>query len=153
MLGCATEQHAANEPSEAEIRAEYDRFAAHVRRTVTEYRVRHILVEKREEADAALAEIKAGQPFAQVAKRVSRDPSSSSKGGDLGWAQPLHFTPAFSRAMVGLSPQGLSTEPTQTEFGWHVIAVDGTRPAEPPRFEEVRERIAERLSRPKGAGQ
>jgi hypothetical protein len=113
---------AQREPGEAEVRAEYDRLRA-AAAPVEEYRVRHILVATRQDADAALARIKAGAAFAQVAAEVSADPGSRINGGDLGWATPSSFVDEFSRTMTGLKPAGLAGTPTQTRFGWHVIEV------------------------------
>lgn len=109
--------------------------------------MRHVLVEKREQAIAALQRIKSGEPFVKVAMEVSADPSSSHKGGELGWSLPEYFTPGFSQAMVSLAPSGLSPEPVQTPFGWHILEVTHVRAQEPPPFSQVKDQIADKLQR------
>lgn len=138
----------AREPTEVEIRAEFDRLHA-AAAPVEEYRVRHVLTSTREDAETALARIKAGIPFAQVAAALSRDPGSRVNGGDLGWATPSSFIDEFSRTMVSLKPSGLATAPTQTRFGWHVIEVLEVKMGKEsfPDYASVRERIALKLKR------
>ena len=70
--------------SDAEIQAEYDKFKA--QSSGTEYRVRHILVEKEDEAKAIVAQLKAGAKFEDLAKKNSKDPGSAENGGDLDFA-------------------------------------------------------------------
>lgn len=134
--------------TEAEVRSEYERIVARAF-SGKEYAVRHVLVEKREQAVAALQRLKSGEPFAKVALEVSTDPRSSRKGGELGWSLPEYFTPKFSEAMVALAPTGISSEPVQTPFGWHIIEVTNVRNQEPPPFAQVKDQIAEKLWREK----
>jgi PPIC-type PPIASE domain len=149
----ATSQPAApREPTEAEIQNEYDRlFAAFA--PIKEFRVRHILVRTREEADAALQEIRSGKSFADVAAKVSLDPGSRAKGGDLGWNGASAFIEEFSKTMVSLEPAGLAPEPTRTRFGWHVIEVLETKIGKDsfPPLPAVKDRIAAKLKVAKAA--
>jgi hypothetical protein len=134
------------EPTEAEIRQEYDRlFAAAV--PVKEYHVRHILVRTREDAESAIQQIKLGKSFSDVATQLSIDPGSRLKGGDLGWNTPPSLIEEFSKTMVSLAPAGLTTEPTHTRFGWHVIEVLETQIGKDsfPTFALVKDRIAARM--------
>jgi hypothetical protein len=135
--------------TDEQVRAEYDRF---VKLGPTEYKVRHILVPTREQAQSALDRIHAGEPFEAVAKSVSADPGSRERGGDLGWSLPSHFIEPFAEAVKRLAPHGLAEQPVQTRFGWHVIEVTEVRPRVVPPFDQVKERIREslqrRLSRP-----
>lgn len=66
-----------------------------------------------------------GQPFAEVAQRVSEDASAPS-GGELGWLNPGETVPPFERAMNALAIGEIS-EPVQSQFGWHVILVEERR--------------------------
>ena len=140
VTGCATQPQV----TEAEIQHAYERFVAQLPPR-NEYLVRHILVERRDLADAALERIKAGESFAKVAASVSRDPSSNSKGGDLGWSLPEYFIEEFSQTMITLAPRGIAAAPTRTRFGWHIIEVTGSRAAAPPTYSEMRDVIAKRL--------
>lgn len=125
----------AADQTEAQLRAEYDRWATN--QDSQEYRTRHILVPTSEDAAAALQEIKNGASFADVASRTSRDPGSKAKGGDLGWVRPAHMVREFATGMrnagIGLYPQ-----PVRTAFGWHVIQVEEVRPLRVHSFEEWR---------------
>lgn len=151
LTGCASPRDRAPDVlvTEAEMRAEYERVVALV--SDQEYQVRHILVQHKEEADAALRRIRAGEPFGAVAHSVSRDPGSAMEGGDLGWNDPRNFVGEFSRAMVRLAPAGMTQEPVRSPFGWHVIEVTGVRKAVMPPFEEVKEQIARRLRQKRAA--
>jgi hypothetical protein len=134
------------EPTDGEIQKEYERLVA-AAAPMKEYRVRHILVSTKEEAMAALEEIRGGKPFAEVAARVSRDPGSRINGGDLGWSTASSFDPEFSKAMVRLDPEGLSQQPTKTPFGWHVIELLQSKIGKDsfPPLASVKDRIAARL--------
>lgn len=70
--------------------------------------------------------ILAGEPFADLARTHSEDPGSAAKGGDLGWAAPGTFVPAFERTLADLKP-GEVSEPFRTEFGWHIVQLVGRR--------------------------
>jgi hypothetical protein len=131
------------EPSEAEVRQEYERMLAKAS-PVKEFHVRHILSKTREDAVAALQNIKAGKPFAEVAAEVSTDSGSRAKGGDLGWSVPSHFVGEFGAAMRSLEPAGLTPEPVHTSFGWHLVEVLEVKMGKDsfPEFSIVKNRIA-----------
>lgn len=76
----------------------------------------------REAAQNARDEILKGADFAEVAKRVSKDPGSAAQGGDLGTVRKGQMVPAFDQAVWSL-PVGQVSEPVQTQFGFHVIQV------------------------------
>lgn len=136
---CLSGASMAAEPTESQLRADYDRWA--VNQGSQEYRTRHILVRTSEEASAALEEIKNGAPFADVASRISGDPGSKAKGGDLGWLRPADTVPEFATAMRNAGI-GLNPVPVRTAFGWHLIRVDEMRPLRVLPFEEWRARTA-----------
>ncbi|MBT9495100.1 MAG: peptidylprolyl isomerase, partial [Paucibacter sp.] len=73
-----------NPVTDAEAQAEYDKFKA--QNSGKEYRARHILVEKEDEAKAIIASLKKGGKFEEIAKKQSKDPGSGANGGDLDWA-------------------------------------------------------------------
>ena len=87
--------------TDAEVQAEYDKFKAQA--SGTEYRVRHILVEKEDEAKAIVAQLKAGAKFEDLAKKNSKDPGSAENGGDLDFANAGAYVPEFSQAMTKLT--------------------------------------------------
>lgn len=105
----------------------------------TEVHARHILVPTEEEAKAALARVKNGEDFAKVADAVSKDPGS--QGGDLGWFTKDKMVPEFAAAAFKLEP-GQISDPVKSEFGWHVIKVEGKREKSFPPFEQVKDQVA-----------
>ncbi|WP_048440701.1 peptidylprolyl isomerase [Caenimonas sp. SL110] len=137
----------ANPVTEAEIKAEYDKFAA--ANGGKEYRARHILVEKEEEAKAIIASLKRGGKFDDIAKKQSKDPGSGANGGDLDWANAGSYVPEFSAALVKLNKGQLTQEPVKSQFGYHVIRLDDTRDAQLPKFDEVKPQIAQQLQQQK----
>jgi peptidyl-prolyl cis-trans isomerase C len=135
-----------NPVSDADIKAEYDRFTAQA--GDKEYHVRHILLGTEAEANDVIAKIKGGAKFEDLAK-ASKDTGSAANGGDLDWASPSSFPPAFSTAFVALQKGQVTEKPVQTQNGFHVIKVDDIRPAKLPTLEEVKPQIAEALTQKK----
>jgi peptidyl-prolyl cis-trans isomerase C len=133
--------------TDAEIQAEYDKYKA--QQGGTEYHARHILVEKEDDAKALIAEIKAGAKFEDVAKKNSKDPGSAPKGGDLDWAAPGSYVPEFSQAMAKLEKGQMTETPVKSQFGWHIIKLEDTRPAQFPPLAEVKGQIQQRLGQMK----
>jgi peptidyl-prolyl cis-trans isomerase C len=124
--------------TDAAIKATYDE-AAKNQKPETEYHAHHILVPTEEEAKKALARVKGGEDFAKVAGEVSKDPGS--KGGDLGWFTKDRMVPEFGDAAAKLKPGELS-EPVKTQFGWHIIKLDETRPKTFPPLDQIKDQVA-----------
>lgn len=132
--------------SDAEVKAEYDKFKATA--GDKEYRARHILVEKEEDAKNIIAKLKAGAKFEDLAKQ-SKDPGSASNGGDLDWASPAAFVKPFSDAMVSLEKGKFTETPVKTQFGYHVIKLEDVRAAKIPSMDELKPQIAESIQQKK----
>jgi len=137
----------ANPITDADLKAEYDRFAA--ANGGKEYRARHILVEKEDEAKAIIAQLKKGGKFDEIAKKSSKDPGSGAKGGDLDWASAGNFVAEFSDAMTKLAKGKMTDTPVKTQFGYHIIRLDDVRDAQLPKFEDVKPQIAQQLQQQK----
>ena len=138
-----TDYQKKNPISDADVKAEYDKFVA--TNGGKEYKVRHILVEKEADAKAIIASLKKGGKFEDIAKKQSKDVGSGAKGGDLDWANPSSYVPEFSAALLTL-PKGQVTEnPIKTQFGYHIIRVDDIRTAKLPAFEEVKPQITQQM--------
>ena len=136
-----------NPVTDAEIKAEYDKFVA--ANGGKEYRARHILVEKEDEAKSLIADIKKGSKFEDLAKKASKDPGSGANGGDLDWASAASYVPEFSNAMVKLEKGQMTDTPVKSQFGFHIIRVDDVRDAELPKLEEVKPQITQQLTQSK----
>ncbi len=113
--------------------------AAKAQKPETEIHARHILVPTEDEAKAALARVKKGEDFAKVADEVSKDPGS--QGGDLGWFTKDKMVPEFAAAAFKLEP-GQISDPVKSEFGWHVIKLEGKREKSFPPFDQVKDQVA-----------
>jgi len=133
----------ANPVSEDDLKKEYESVKASA--ASREYKVRHILVESEDEAKQVLAQLKKGGNFEKLAAEKSKDQGSKGRGGDLDWATPARYVPAFGQAITKLKKGQLSDPPVQTQFGWHVIRLDDERPAKFPSFEEAKPQIEQQL--------
>jgi peptidyl-prolyl cis-trans isomerase C len=129
--------------SDDDVKADYEKFKA--QSAGTEYRARHILVEKEDEAKALIAQINGGASFEELAKKNSKDPGSGANGGDLDFAAPGSYVPEFSQAMVKLKKGEMTQEPVKSQFGYHIIRLDDTRPAQFPPFDDVKGQLKQRM--------
>lgn len=128
--------------SDGELKKEYDRAKASTR----EYKVRHILLEKEDEAKQVIAQIRKGGSFEKLASEKSKDQGSKEKGGALDWATPGQYVPAFGQAITKLKKGQLTEAPVQTQFGWHVIRLEDERQATKfPSFEDAKPQIEQEL--------
>jgi peptidyl-prolyl cis-trans isomerase C len=137
----------ANPVTDAEIQTEYNKFVA--ANGGKEYRARHILLEKEDQAKAIIAQIKKGGKFEDIAKKQSKDPGSGANGGDLDWASPNGYVKEFSDAMTALKKGQLTDAPVKSQFGWHVIRLDDVREAQLPKLDDVKPQIGQQLSQQK----
>ena len=122
--------------SDDTLKKEYERQRAAA--GTKEYKARHILVEKEDEAKEAIAQIRNGAAFEKVAGERSRDQGSKIKGGELEWAVPTNYVKPFAVALVKLKKGQMTEAPVQSNFGWHVIRLDDERPFKAPAFDEVK---------------
>ncbi|MCA9915240.1 MAG: peptidylprolyl isomerase, partial [Anaerolineae bacterium] len=83
---------------------------------------RHILVGTEEEALDIVAALQNGESFADLAKAVSLDTGSGSRGGELGWAPIFNYVKPFADA-VTTAEIGVIVGPVQSDFGFHIIQV------------------------------
>ena len=135
-----------NPVTDADIKAEYERFTAQA--GDKEYHVRHILLGTEAEAKDVLAKLKAGAKFEDLAK-ASKDTGSAANGGDLDWAAPSSFPKVFSDALVALQKGQVTQTPVQTTNGYHIIKLEDVRPAKLPTLDEVKPQISEALQQKK----
>jgi len=104
-------------------------------RIVSQTKARHILVKpseilSEEQARELLVSLKAralaGEDFGKLAKEYSEDIGSAQEGGELGWTVPGQLVPEFEAAMAKTPIDGIS-DPVRTQFGWHIVKVEGRR--------------------------
>ena len=134
--------------TEEEIRALYNQEIA-ATPPVNEVKARHILVKTKEEALSITKQLDGGADFEKLANEKTSDPSGKTSGGDLGWFGPGQMVPEFEKAAFALNVGEYTKEPVETQFGWHVIKIDGKRPKPPPAFEQVKDQVRSILVREK----
>ena len=91
-------------------------------------------------AQDTLAKIAAGADMGKLAKELSDDASAQNNGA-LGWFAKKDMDPAFGEVAFALKNTGDVSEPVLSQFGWHIIRLDGKRPATVSTFDEARETI------------
>jgi peptidyl-prolyl cis-trans isomerase C len=128
-------------PTETELRAEFDAQMAAA--PLVEFQARHILVSSEDVAQKVINQLKAGNDFATLAKRLSSDKESAQRGGELGWFGPRDLDPQITTAVALLKKGEYTRTPVQTRFGWHVIQLQNTRDRTPPAFDDVKERLTQ----------
>ena len=144
LASIALEKIATPEPTEAELKAAYDKAYGQAGET-TEYNAAHILVDSEEAAKAVEADLAAGKDFGAVAESRSTGPSGPNKG-DLGWFTLDMMVPPFAEA-VGKLKKGEVSAPVQTQFGWHVIKLNDIRTKAAPKFDEIKPELAQQVRR------
>lgn len=133
-----------NPVSDAMVKAEYERIKATI--SGDEYKARHILVEKEAEAKDIIARLrKEPGAFARLATEKSRDTGSKARGGDLGWFDPRGMVPEFGAAVSKLEKGKFTQEPVRTQFGYHVILLEDSKPIQAPPMEEVKAQLSQQL--------
>ncbi len=99
-----------------------------------------------ERALALLAHLeKEPHSFAETARAHSDCPSACA-GGNLGQLTRGATTPPFEQALLRLAPGGITPEPVETGYGFHIIRLDRCIRGELLPFEVVRDRIADYLT-------
>jgi peptidyl-prolyl cis-trans isomerase C len=141
-----TEYSSKHPVTDAAIKAEYEKVKTETAGE-KEYRARHILVDKEEDAKAIITKLKAGEKFETLAKQ-SKD-STAENGGDLDWASPAGFVPEFSAAMTKLEKGRFTDTPVKTQFGYHIIKLEDVRDVQIPSFDEVKDKIKQSLEQQK----
>jgi peptidyl-prolyl cis-trans isomerase C len=129
----------ANPVSDETLKKQYEELK--VTMGDSEYKARHILVEKEDEAKAILADLAKGGDFNKIAKDKSKDTGSKDNGGDLDWGPAGRYVPPFAAALKGMKKGDTTSKPVQTNFGWHIIRLDDVRPMKHPSFEELKPRF------------
>ncbi len=101
-----------------------NRVTAALPTSVEQVHVRQILVSTAAQAQTIKKQLDAGGDFAALAKQYSLDEASKSNGGDLGWAPKGRFDPQFEAVAFALKV-GQISDVFQTQFGYHIIKVEG----------------------------
>jgi peptidyl-prolyl cis-trans isomerase C len=131
-----------NPITDAQLEQQYTQFKASM--GTNEYKVRHILVDKEDDAKAIIAELNKGGDFAKLAKDKSKDPGSKDNGGDLDWGPSARYVKPFADAVTSMQKGQTTPAPVKTDFGYHVIRLDDVRPLTVPPFSELKDQFRSR---------
>ncbi len=131
--------------TDASVQSEYDKIK-NEQAGRKEYKLRHILVKDEKTAIDLTAKIKSKKiSFSTAAKQKSIDPGSGKNGGELGWAPATNYVLEFAKAVESLKKGQMTDKPVQTQFGWHIIQVEDTRPVKFPELKDVKPQIEQML--------
>jgi peptidyl-prolyl cis-trans isomerase D len=118
-------------------------------------RVSHILLPVNDPKDDAAVKAKAegifkraqaGEDFAKLAKEYSQDPGSAAQGGDLGWAERKVYVGPFADAAFSMKV-GEIRGPVKTQFGYHILKLDGIQPPAEKTFEQSKAELETEFKR------
>ncbi|MEL7560162.1 SurA N-terminal domain-containing protein [Stutzerimonas chloritidismutans] len=137
------------EVSEEDIKDLYQQRIANL---AEQRRAAHILIETdgsddataKEKIDEVAKRLASGEDFSALAKELSQDPGSANEGGDLGFAGPGVYDPAFEETLYGLE-EGQVSAPVRSDFGWHLIKLLGVQSPEIPTLESLKPELVREL--------
>ncbi len=124
--------------SEASMRAAYENLRA--QRGDREFKARHVLMDNEAEAKNIIDQLGKGGKIEELAKQ-SKDGGSRDRGGDLGWQAAGTYVKPFAEALGKLEKGKFTTQPVQSQFGWHVILLEDVRTVQVPTFEQIKPQI------------
>lgn len=140
----AAENHLKDyQPSEEELRAEYDLRVSRLEKV--QYQLAHIQVDTTEEATKLIEQLGKGGNFATLARQHSRDQNSSADGGMLPWAVPSSMPASFAAAVKEMKKGDTLRTPLRTDVGWHVVRMLDVRDTVAPSLESVRDQMVQAL--------
>ena len=133
----------ANPVNDDAVKKEYERIKPTI--PAKEFKARHILVDKEDDAKDIIAQLKKGGSFEKLAADKSKDTGSKTRGGDLDWAPAGRYVKPFGEALGKLKKGQLTDAPVQSEFGFHVIRLDDERAVKVPTLDEAKPQITQML--------
>lgn len=109
------------------------------------YPVKHTDAEAKKMAEDAIAQLKQGKDFAELATEKSEDSGTKNDGGTLTFSK-TDVVKEFYDAANALKPGEYTQKPVKTKYGYHVIKLEKRTPASQESFEQVKDHIAEQIS-------
>lgn len=126
------------------LKAEYEKLKGQM--AGSEYKARHILVEKEADAKDIIAKLRKNpKSFESLAKEKSKDQGSKANGGDLGWFDLNGMVPEFGAAVAKLAKDKFTEEPVKSQFGYHIILLEDSRPKMIPPLDQVRPALQQQI--------
>jgi peptidyl-prolyl cis-trans isomerase C len=124
-----------NPPTDADLQVIYDENLP--RLSGEQYKLRHILVTSRADADTIIADLNRGSDFVALAQARADGPTGPN-GGELGWMTLDSMPPSFAEAVRAMTPGSYSPKPVETESGYHVILLEQIQRQDAPALEDIR---------------
>jgi peptidyl-prolyl cis-trans isomerase C len=112
--------------------------------SVSQYKVRQIVLSTESAAIAVSGRLAKGDDFSKVAQEVSIDDATKVQGGSLGWVSPGQLLPAISTVMTSLK-KGAISSPIQIQGGWVIIRVEDSRSAKIASFEASKPQLRQAI--------
>lgn len=120
---------AKNPVTEEEVQALFDKEQK--RWGDKEVSVRHILVADEKTAKTLLSRVQKGGDFDKIARENSKDTTQNrAQGGLIDWTSPNMFDKEFAESFKNLKPGQIAKKPIKTHLGWHIVKLEGVRPAQ-----------------------
>jgi peptidyl-prolyl cis-trans isomerase C len=110
-----------------------------------EINTRHILLKTVEEAKQIKEKLQNGEDFVELAKKYSIDPNAKTTGGELGFHPKGAIFPEYEEAAFKLTKVGQVSGIVKTQYGYHIIRLEGTKPPAFVSFDEVKDFIKQQL--------
>ena len=130
------------------VKAEYDRVKSQSHGI--EYKARHIMVEKEADAKDIIAQLRKNpKAFDALARERSKDALTRQSGGDLGWFEPGGRDPELETAVANLAKGKFTEQPVRSQFGFHVILLEDSRPKQAPPMEQLQAQLKHQLEQEK----
>ncbi len=111
-----------------------------------EFKAAHILVKEESTAKTIKAKLAKGSKFEDLAKEYSIDEATKNNGGDVGYFAQGQFVPEFENKVLSMK-KGEISEPLKTQFGWHIIKYEQSRPRAIPTYEEAKPQLQNKLAK------
>ena len=140
-----------------EVRARYDQMQRRSE-AVSAVRLSHILIglpERPSETEVkaakakaaeAIARVKAGEPFAQVAAAMSDDTGTKTGGGELGWIERGSLDPQWESVVFAMDKDEVRG-PISGPTGLHVFHVTEVKRNDVKSFDQLKDQIRGELRR------
>lgn len=134
--------------SEEDMKKYYDKNKENFKRD-REINTRHILLKTEEEARQIQGKLLKGEDFIELARKYSIDPSAQASGGEIGFHPKGSLLPEYEEAAFKLTKVGQLSGIVKTKFGYHIIRLEGTKPAAYVPYDEVKDYIKQKIMQEK----
>ncbi len=134
-----------HQPTDEQLRKEYD--STKLRSGDKEFHLRQVVLATEDEAKGVIARLRGGESLQSLAAS-SRDESSRTRGGDLGWIAQGNLLPQFAEAVAKLGKGQYTPQAIKSPAGWHVLLLEEQRPfVMPPYDGKMQTQLRQTLSR------